>query len=276
MLSGMTATPVIALANLKGGVGKSTTSTNLAERWAHRLRERGDDRRILLVDADSQGGTTRLTLGYKPDSGADLGTVITEVTPLAEAAIQLDSPGLLEDEARAAWEGIDVVPAPRGRVRVDGLDYDLMRETVSSQIDPTRYAVALVDTGHGDADLTTLGLVSADHVIGVTVPEYLPFEQLDELSTRLRKIGRSFAHVRDLAGIIVGGYDGRTAVHKTVLTTLEQDWGERFLRPVVPQRVVIKRAANAALPVSALPHGEEVAALYDRLVAHLIDHTLNR
>lgn len=265
-LSHMTSPPVTAFGNLKGGVGKSTNTTSVAVARAKSLRARNSTQRVLVLDADSQGGTTRLILGERPTTGRDLGTVLTGQCRLDEAVIRLDDPAVIVSaEHREAWAGIDLVSAPNGRIRVEQLDYDLLRTVITEQVDADEYAAVFVDTGHGDADLTTLGLIAADQIIGVTFADYVPMEQLEALSTRLQKIGKQFPHVRDFVGVIVGNVDTRRGTDTAILEALAEIYGDRLLSPIVPSRVVVSRAANAALPVTVLPGGQEFVSVYDEL-----------
>src|SRR5664279_1745947 len=112
-----------AFANFKGGVGKTTVAVNVATALRDELRKGNPEARILLADADSQAGATGLLTGRPPDEyQSTLATLLAGEHTLEQTLVRLDDPESgLDEEAQAAWAGIDLIPSnPDSKIRVAG------------------------------------------------------------------------------------------------------------------------------------------------------------
>lgn len=246
----------LSLLNLKGGVGKTVSIVGLATSLV-----RLTGQRVLLVDADPQGGLTQWTTDRPPKSFKhNLGSVIFGHHDLSEAIIALDDDDLHADDPTRAelWSGVSLLPCTKQRIVVDAqyggdIDYLALRNIIQSQV-PDDIGFVLVDIGHGDNDSTRLGVVSSDVTATVVAAwQYQSVYQLGAANTMITKIRETpdLGHVH-LGGAIVTGYDDGKATHRNIVNGLrdaltDSVWG------VVPWRADIERAIHQHRPLTAMP-----------------------
>ncbi len=246
----------LSLLNLKGGVGKTVSIVGLAIALVRLLGQR-----VLLIDADPQGGLTQWTTAGDPKRfKGNLGSVIFGHHDLTEAIIALDDRDLHADDPSRAdlWSGVSVLPCTRHRITVDAMfggdiDYLALRTVLQQQV-PDDVGMVLVDVGHGDNDSTRLGVVASDVASTVVAAwQYQSVYQLGSANKMIKDIQRAdgLGHVR-LGGAIVTGYDDGKATHRNIVHGLRSKlvdnvWG------VVPSRADIERAINRNRPLTAMP-----------------------
>ncbi|SFE70535.1 CobQ/CobB/MinD/ParA nucleotide binding domain-containing protein, partial [Actinopolyspora alba] len=160
----------LSMLNLKGGVGKTVSAVGLAKALADLGRGR-----VLLVDADPQGGLTRWVTNRVPDDfkTANLSSLVQGFTTVPGTLIDLDDTELhADDPSRAAlWSGMSLIPTATTRIVVDAIfggtiDYRALRDPLERDT-PDDFAYCVVDVGHGDNDSTRIGVVASDLVITV-------------------------------------------------------------------------------------------------------------
>lgn len=246
----------LSLLNLKGGVGKTVSIVGLAIALVLLT-----GKRVLLIDADPQGGLTRWTTAGDPKRfKRNLGSVIFGHHDLTEAIIAVDDPDLHSDDpARAElWKGISLLPCTKIRIVVDAayggeIDYLALRRIIQEQA-PDDVGFVLVDVGHGDNDSTRLGVVASDITATVVAAwQYQSVYQLGAANTMIKQIRDTpeLSHVH-LGGAIVTGYDDSKATHRHIVDGLraklrDNVWG------VVPARADVERAINRNQPLTAMP-----------------------
>lgn len=262
-----------AIANLKGGVGKTTVTVNLARAVVTQLRKRHRKARVLVCDMDTQAWATALLTGDDPRRIKS--TIATMLAGLAEpdaTLIRIEDLPDLEDHAREAWAGIDLLPSnPDAKLSVGGKDdYWVLRELLE-EWKPTNVEWTLFDCGHGDTDSFNLSVAAADGVLGVTAAAEGGLQGLLELRRKISRMQKSFPHVQ-LRGVIANNFDLRRGPDRAILADLRSQLGEQLWEPMLPTRVAVERAHGARLPLAALPEegARDLSALYDQLAIKLI------
>ena len=192
---------VIAIANQKGGVGKTTTTSNLGIGLARQ------GKRVLLIDADAQGSLTA-SLGYREPDKLDItlanvmGNIINEEE--MDAAY-----GILRHE-----EGIDLMP---GNIELSGVEVSLVnvmsRETVLRSYmeeQRSRYDYILIDCMPSLGMLTINAVAAADSILIPVQAAYLPVKGLEQLIKTIGKVKRQINPRLEIEGILMTMVDSRT------------------------------------------------------------------
>jgi chromosome partitioning protein len=224
---------VLAIANQKGGVGKTTTAINLAAALG------ALERRVLLVDCDPQGNATR-GIGLDADA-PHLYHVMS-----GDAAI--------EDAIRpSAFPNLDLLPADRDLV---GLEVELVGEAgwqrrlrgkLEAVLD--RYDTVILDCPPSLGHLTVNALAAADGVLVPLQCEYFALEGVSELVATIRRIKGSVNPDLDIAGILLTMYDDRTNLSKDVAEEIRRHFSDRVFDAVVPRNIRLAEAPSHGLPI---------------------------
>lgn len=262
---------VIALANQKGGVAKTTSTVNLGVGLANQGYQ------VLLIDADPQGSLT-ISLGVKnpDDLDVSLATVMDAVIddePIAEDA------GIIHHE-----EGVDLLPA---NIELSGMEtgvFNIMsREYVmKNYIDKVRhnYDFVIIDCMPSLGMMTINALVAADSVIIPSQPSFLSTKGLNLLLHSISKVKRSINPNLKIGGILLTMVDNRTNNAKDIIGALRNGVGQniKVFDTEIPHSV---RAAECSLTgKSIFSHDKNgrVAAAYENLVKEVeqLEQTKNR
>jgi chromosome partitioning protein len=225
---------VYAIANQKGGVGKTTTAVNLAACVA----EAGYD--ALLVDVDPQSNAT-IALGLGKDSPRTLYDVLVGDTPLSE--IVLSTP---IERLRVAPAGPDLAGATVELPRMPGSETRL-RDALEGV--RGEYAFTLLDCPPSLGPLTVNALVAADRVIVPVQAEYFALEGLAGLLDTLSLVQRSLNPRLTVAGMVLTMYDGRTRLAQDVEREVREHFPELVFDTVIPRNVRVGEAPSFGKPV---------------------------
>ncbi len=231
----MTASRVLAIANQKGGVGKTTTAINLGAAMA------ALEKKILLVDCDPQGNATR-----------GLG-VVAEEPNLYDV---LAGDARMEETVRpTGFPFLDVVPAASDLVGVavefvglEGWEYRLSRalETIREG-----YDTILLDCPPSLGHLTVNALVAADGVVVPLQCEYFALEGISALVSTVQRIQAGTNPRLSIAGILLTMYDERTNLSKDVANEVRKHFGGRVYETIVPRNVRLAEAPSHGTPIFA-------------------------
>lgn len=220
---------VYAIANQKGGVGKTTTAVNLAACVA----EAGYD--TLLIDIDPQSNAT-IALGLGKDSPRTLYDVLVGEAELLEIVV-----GTGVERLRIAPSGPDLAGANVELPRIPGSEVRLREalEPVRSQ-----YAFTLLDCPPSLGPLTVNALVAADRVIVPVQAEYFALEGLAGLLDTLSLIQRELNPRLTVAGMLLTMYDGRTRLAQDVEREIREHFPELVFDTVIPRNVRVGEAPS--------------------------------
>ena len=247
---------VYAIANQKGGVGKTTTAVNVAACIAEAGYE------TLLVDADPQGNATT-GLGLPRDEGPGLYEVLAGDVTAAEAVkhTNIDYLSMLvstPDLAGATME-LPRLPGSEGRMR------DALTQVRGA------YAFTLLDCPPSLGPLTVNALVAADRVIVPVQAEYLALEGLVQFLDTLGMIRRELNPALNVSGLLITMHDERTRLAQDVESELRQHFPEMVFATVIPRSVRVAEAPSYGLPVTEHAPSSRGATAYLALAEELVN-----
>jgi chromosome partitioning protein len=230
---------IVAIANQKGGVGKTTTTINLAASLALA------DRRVLLVDVDPQGNLTS-GVGQKGNK-TEAGTIYDAMTS-AEPSSDL-RPFLVP----TAVERMMLVPADRN---LTGAEIELVtlpkrEERLRVLLEPLRdqFDYIFIDCPPSLGLLTLNALVAADAVLIPLHCEYFALEGLADLVGTMRRVRAALNPTLDIEGVLLTMFDERTNLGQQVASDVRQFFKEKVFRTVIPRNVRLGEAPSHGMPV---------------------------
>lgn len=219
---------VIAIANQKGGVAKTTTAVNLSAGLAQ------EGYRVLLIDLDAQANATQsLTL---PDG---------DMTKVSIAEV-LEGKATIADAARTVAERLDVVPSHIKLARLEpliqgALDAYRLRDALS----PVRSDFVILDCPPSLGALTTNALVAATDVIVPVTASYYGLSAVSDFMETMEMIKRRINPGLRLLGILVTVFDGRPTISRDVMALLQQTYDQTLFKAVINKNVRLDEAASA-------------------------------
>jgi chromosome partitioning protein len=225
---------VYAIANQKGGVGKTTTTVNMGACVA------ADGRQTLLVDLDAQCNAT-VALGVGKDQKPSSYDCLTGEVSVAEAARPAGPDNLWIVPAH-----VDLAGASVELPRINGFETRL-RERLGPVRE--RFAYTLLDCPPSLGPVTVNALVAADKVIVPVQAEYLALEGLVQFLDTLKLIRRELNHDLDLAGVVITMHDERTRLAQDVERELREHLPAKVFKTVIPRNIRIAEAPSYGVPV---------------------------
>lgn len=253
---------VIAIANQKGGVGKTTTAINLAASLA------AAEQRTLLIDCDPQSNTTA-GLGFLKDpSRRTLYHALILSEPLDRIIL------------KTQVEGLDLIPADKNMVgaAVELVDADNREFRLKRIIEGIKadYTYVLMDCPPALDLLTLNALVAADSVLVPIQCEYLALEGVSELLDTLMRIRRNLNSSLAVEGILLTMYDERTTLSRQVASDLRSFFGAQVFSTVIPRNVRLAEAPSYGKPIMLYDIHSKGAESYIQLAKEVITNAEKR
>ena len=258
----MTLPRVLAIANQKGGVGKTTTAVNLGAA----LAELGY--RVLVVDLDPQGNaTTGLGISHRNVEGSIYDVIMNDV-PVEDCVEPTSVRNLFVVPATIDLAGaeIELVPAFSRELK--------LRRAIQSARD--EYDFVMIDCPPSLGLLTVNGLAAADDVIVPIQCEYYALEGLGQLLRNLTLVKTNLNPTLDLRGIVLTMYDARTKLAEQVEREVREHFGPKVYRTVVPRTVRISEAPSFGQPVTVFDSSSRGAVAYRELAKEVSDGAAGR
>jgi len=247
---------VIAIANQKGGVGKTTTTINLGAALV------GRDRKVLLIDMDPQANCS-----------TGLGIRITKEDPGIHHVMLNPESGIAHAIYKTAMDGLSIVPS---HIDLSAAEQDLSSQVgaewvlsiaIKDIIDD--YDFVIIDTPPSLGLLSVNGLVAADSVIIPMEAEIYALEGTEALQTLIERIRKRLRHPIQILGVLITRYQGTTKIHSTVYEKLKSYWEDKIFKTVIRKNVDIGAAALASTPVIAMTPKSSGAQDYIKLAVEV-------
>lgn len=253
-MSVLEASHVIAVANQKGGVGKTTTTINLGAA----LAEKG--LRVLLIDLDPQGNAST-GLGVSSDArGLTTFDLMLERTPLADIALSTPIDRLSICPANADLASADFLSNERRS--------SLLKDALQENDLP--YDYVLVDCPPSLSLLTINALVAAHSVLVPLQAEFFALEGLSQLMLTIREVRQTANAELRIEGVVLTMYDKRNNLSQLVENDARQTLGELVFGTIIPRNVRVSEAPSFALPVLSYDSTSKGSESYRALASEML------
>ena len=253
---------VFAIANQKGGVGKTTTAINLAAALA------ANDIRVLVVDSDPQGNATSgLGVSKDPDKPSLYHVLLGDTHP--------------KDAIRSTeFEGLDIITADKNLVgsNLELVDIPNREYRLRERLADIRhlYQFILIDCPPALDLLTLNALIAADSVLVPIQCEFFALEGVSELMDTIDRIREAFQHPLAIEGILLTMYDDRTNLTRQVAADLREFFKDEVFRTIIPRSIRLAEAPSFGKPILTYDPRSKGAESYIRLAKEILDHEQTR
>jgi chromosome partitioning protein len=249
---------VIAIANQKGGVGKTTTAINLGASLA------ANDLRVLVVDSDPQGNATTGLGISKTEGRSTLYQVLLGDEDLSNAIAHTD------------FEGLDIVPSDKNLVaaNLELIELTNRESRLREKLEPIRdrYHYILIDCPPALDLLTLNAMVAADSILIPMQCEFFALEGVSQLLDTVDRVRASFGSTIQIEGVLLTMYDDRTNLTRQVEQDLRQFFQNEVFQTVIPRSIRLAEAPSFGKPILSYDVRSRGAESYIQLAKEILAH----
>ena len=252
---------IIAIANQKGGVGKTTTAVNLSAC----LAEAG--KKVLIIDADPQGNTT---------SGLGLEKNNVEKTIYE---ILLDESSIEDTIVGTCVDGLFIIPS---NINLSGAEIELIgrdkREYILTEAVgkiKNEYEFIIIDCPPSLNLITINALTASDTVLVPIQCEYFALEGLEQLLHTIGLVKKRLNPSLEMEGVVFTMYDARTNLSMEVVEEVKKDLGDNIYKTIIPRNVRLGEAPSHGLPITMYDSRSKGAESYRLLAEEVIEKEWN-
>lgn len=250
---------VIAIANQKGGVGKTTTAVNLSSCLAFK------GKRVVIIDIDPQGNTTS-------GLGIDKKTIEKSIYEVLINDVKIENALM-----KTAIENLYICPS---NIQLVGAEVELVsvisRETrmkVSIEDIRSKYDYILIDCPPSLGLLTLNALTASDTILVPIQCEYYALEGLSQLMNTVKLVQRHLNPALDVEGVVLTMFDARTNLSIQVVEDVKKHFRNKVYRTVIPRNVRLSEAPSFGLPIILYDPKSKGAECYLDLAQEVIDYS---